>query len=35
MEDGVKGSGEEDRKGEAEAQIEQEVSNLRNFPINV
>lgn len=34
MEGGVKGSGEEERKEEAEAQMEEEASHLRNAQIN-
>lgn len=34
MEGGVKGSGEEERKEEAEAQMEEEASRLRKAQIN-
>lgn len=33
-EDGVKGREEEEKRGQAGAQIEQEVANLRNVQIN-
>lgn len=34
MEGGVKGSGEEERKEEAEARMDEEASHLRNAEIN-